>query len=181
MTATTRRRPGPVPRLSRAGVVDAALAVMREQGLDAVSFRTVSTRLGVNPMALYTYVASKDELLAGMYDAVLERLELAESDAAPIDQLVDYYARARQLLLDSADLYRLVRPATVPFGGWQTVERLSSLFRALGLDEQQSAARQRFLLQLTYGSALYAALLEDVDPGAENEFASWLRAALEAS
>jgi AcrR family transcriptional regulator len=175
---TTRRRPGPAPRLTRAAVVDAALAVMREQGLDAVSFRSVSSRLGVNPMALYTYVASKDELLAGMYDAVLEQLELRESDAPPVDQLVAYYVRARRLLLENADLYRLVRPASVPFGGWAIVDRLAELFAELGLDELRSGEAQRYLLQLTYGSALYAALTDD---DAEQEFESWTRNALEAA
>jgi AcrR family transcriptional regulator len=54
-------------------ILDAALAVVAERGIDGLSMRAVAHRLGLTPMALYGYFRSKDELL----DAVLGRL-LAE-------------------------------------------------------------------------------------------------------
>jgi TetR/AcrR family transcriptional regulator, tetracycline repressor protein len=47
-------------------VVDVALAVLDADGLDAVSFRRIGSELGVSHMTLYTYFASKDELLNAM-------------------------------------------------------------------------------------------------------------------
>jgi TetR/AcrR family tetracycline transcriptional repressor len=52
-------------------VVDAALSVLDADGLDAVSFRRIGSELGVSHMTLYTYFASKDELLNAMVGRTL--------------------------------------------------------------------------------------------------------------
>ena len=52
-------------------IVDAALVILREQGLDAVSMRTVSAALGVSPVPLYRRVGNKDDLLAAMVQRLL--------------------------------------------------------------------------------------------------------------
>jgi AcrR family transcriptional regulator len=62
----------------RPEIVDAALAVAADRGLDALSMRAVAQRVGVTPMALYGYFRGKDELL----DAVVGRL-LEEIPPAP--------------------------------------------------------------------------------------------------
>jgi AcrR family transcriptional regulator len=62
-------RPTPAP-LSRERIVRAAIALADADGLDAVSLRKVATALDVGPMRLYGYIASKEELLDLMVDAV---------------------------------------------------------------------------------------------------------------
>jgi AcrR family transcriptional regulator len=59
----------PAP-LSRERIVRAAIQLADAGGLDAVSLRKVATALDVRPMRLYGYIASKDELLDLMVDAV---------------------------------------------------------------------------------------------------------------
>src|SRR4029453_16680721 len=49
--------------LRREDIVDAALQVADERGLDALSARRLATQLGVTPMALYRHVRNKDEIL----------------------------------------------------------------------------------------------------------------------
>ncbi|MDT0342174.1 TetR/AcrR family transcriptional regulator [Streptomyces litchfieldiae] len=61
-------RPVPAP-LSRERIVRAAIQLADADGLDAVSLRKVATVLGVRPMRLYGYIASKEELLDLMVDA----------------------------------------------------------------------------------------------------------------
>src|SRR5687767_2606640 len=63
-------RRGPRPRLSVDDVVDAAIALADEAGLEAVSIRALAERLGVSAMTLYTYVPGKTELLDLMLDAL---------------------------------------------------------------------------------------------------------------
>jgi AcrR family transcriptional regulator len=63
--------PGPRP-LSRARIVAGALALIEREGLDGFSTRKLGAALGVEAMALYHHVPSKNELL----DAVAERLIL---------------------------------------------------------------------------------------------------------
>src|SRR5215469_5319588 len=50
-------------RLSRAAVVERALALSDADGLEAVTIRRLATELGVSPMALYWHFRTKDELL----------------------------------------------------------------------------------------------------------------------
>ena len=63
-------RRGPRPKLSVDAVVEAAIALADEAGLDAVTMRAVAARLGVSTMTLYTYVPGKAELLDLMLDAL---------------------------------------------------------------------------------------------------------------
>jgi AcrR family transcriptional regulator len=62
-------RPAPAP-LSRERLVQAAVRLADADGLDAVSLRKVAAELDVGPMRLYGYIATKEELLDLMVDAV---------------------------------------------------------------------------------------------------------------
>ncbi|MBF6176385.1 TetR/AcrR family transcriptional regulator [Nocardia blacklockiae] len=62
-------RPAPAP-LSRELIVRAAIRLADADGLDAVSLRKVAAALDVGPMRLYGYIATKEELLDLMVDAV---------------------------------------------------------------------------------------------------------------
>lgn len=66
------REPAPAaPALSRDRIVAAAIALADADGLDAVSIRRVAAELGARPMSLYAHIASKDDLLELMHDAVV--------------------------------------------------------------------------------------------------------------
>jgi AcrR family transcriptional regulator len=56
--------------LSRERIVRAAIQLADEDGLEAVSLRKVAAALDVGPMRLYGYIATKEELLDLMLDAV---------------------------------------------------------------------------------------------------------------
>src|SRR5947208_16753906 len=62
-------RPVPAP-LSRERIVHTAIRLADADGLDAVSLRKVAAALDVGPMRLYGYIATKEELLDLMLDAV---------------------------------------------------------------------------------------------------------------
>ncbi|WP_100448134.1 TetR/AcrR family transcriptional regulator [Glycomyces xiaoerkulensis] len=69
----TRRLPrrGPRHSLTTAQVVDAAVEIADgDQDLDRLSMRRVAQALGVGTMSLYTYIASRDDLLDAMLDSV---------------------------------------------------------------------------------------------------------------
>ena len=63
-------RHSPREPLSREQIVDAAIAIADREGADAVSMRRIARDLHAGNMSLYWHVASKDELLALMVDAV---------------------------------------------------------------------------------------------------------------
>jgi len=66
---STRDRPAKAP-LSENAIVDAALAITRAEGLDAVTMRRVAAALDTGAASLYVYVRNRDELLRAMMDRV---------------------------------------------------------------------------------------------------------------
>jgi AcrR family transcriptional regulator len=67
--ATERERPSRVA-LSRDQIVDAAVKVMDEEGIDALSMRRLGQELNAGATSLYWHIKNKDELL----DLVLDRV-----------------------------------------------------------------------------------------------------------
>jgi AcrR family transcriptional regulator len=63
--------------LSRAAILDRALAVADAEGLGAVGVRRLARELGVTPMALYWHFESKQELLHALGDRLLADLDLS--------------------------------------------------------------------------------------------------------
>lgn len=55
-------------------LVAGAVALADREGLAAVSIRRVAAELGVRPMSIYTYIASKDELFDLMAEAVVSEV-----------------------------------------------------------------------------------------------------------
>src|SRR3954468_17348154 len=69
-TAPRSRRARPAkPPLSREAIVDAALAIVRDEGVEALSMRRVAQALDTGPASLYVYVADRDELHELLFDA----------------------------------------------------------------------------------------------------------------
>ncbi|MGH2908494.1 MAG: TetR/AcrR family transcriptional regulator [Solirubrobacteraceae bacterium] len=78
---STRDRPAKA-LLSEEAIVDAALAVCRAEGLDAVTMRRVAAELDTGPASLYVYVRGRDELLRAMLDQASGHIELPAIDPA---------------------------------------------------------------------------------------------------
>jgi AcrR family transcriptional regulator len=76
----TKRKIATRKPLSSARVLQAAVALGDEAGLEAFSMRGLAQELGVVPMALYKHVANKEELLDGMVDIVFSEIELPSGD-----------------------------------------------------------------------------------------------------
>ena len=83
MTSSKPTDEGERARLTRAVVVDRALALADNAGLDALTIRKLATELGVTPMALYWHFRSKDELLAGLAAHVWGEIDLTVDRVAP--------------------------------------------------------------------------------------------------
>jgi AcrR family transcriptional regulator len=72
----TARRRGPRPRHTRRLVIETAVSIADEQGLDAVTIRAVAARLRAGTMSLYSYVPDKQALIYDMVELVSEELVL---------------------------------------------------------------------------------------------------------
>jgi AcrR family transcriptional regulator len=61
-------------RIDREAVLASSLEIADESGIDSVTMQAVSRRLGVTPMALYRHVESKEDLLDGVVERLLDEL-----------------------------------------------------------------------------------------------------------
>jgi AcrR family transcriptional regulator len=69
---------GPTQRARVAAVVDAAMEIADDEGMDALSMRRIAERLGLKPMSVYTYVPGKAELIDLMVDRAAGEQPLPE-------------------------------------------------------------------------------------------------------
>jgi AcrR family transcriptional regulator len=76
---STRDRPAKAP-LSEDAIVDAALAILRSEGLEAVTMRRIAAALDTGASSLYVYVPGREGLLQAMLARVTTMIELETPD-----------------------------------------------------------------------------------------------------
>ena len=94
VTETTGASTIRAPRapLSRERVLRTAVEVADRSGIDAVSMRKLGQELGVEAMALYRHVRSKDEILDGIVEVIVGEIEVPH-------EAVDWKAALQQLIM----------------------------------------------------------------------------------
>jgi AcrR family transcriptional regulator len=83
---------GPKKRLSLTRVVEEAMSLAAEEGVERLSMRALAQRLGVGAMSLYTYVPGREEL----FELMIDRAWAARTKADPIQPWraqVEHHAR----------------------------------------------------------------------------------------
>ncbi|MEO5875130.1 MAG: TetR family transcriptional regulator [Streptosporangiaceae bacterium] len=109
-------------------IVQAAVEILRDQGLDAVSMRTVAARLGVSPVPLYSRIGNKESLLDAMSCHLLANAVPDQEPGEPWQVYALRWATAlRDRLLATTDLLRLLGHRRSPY-----VEVSRPLIEALG-------------------------------------------------
>ncbi|HZZ48148.1 MAG TPA: TetR/AcrR family transcriptional regulator [Pseudonocardia sp.] len=144
--------------LSREVIVKQALTIADHDGLAAVSMRRVGAELGHSGMALYGYVASKDELLQLMVDQVF-------GEIAPLDDtqdwrhaIIEFFVRVRSALLTHAAVARLAAERPVEGGHSARHSRLIlATLRGAGLTDDLAGEAFIALSCYTLGASLYTA------------------------
>jgi TetR/AcrR family transcriptional regulator, tetracycline repressor protein len=89
-------------------IVTAAVEIFQESGLEAVSMRSVSSRLGVSPIPLYSRIGNKDALVDAIADRLLADLAPRTNEGEPWDQYGLRWARELRTRLRRARDSRLI-------------------------------------------------------------------------
>lgn len=97
---TDPRPRGRPPRHTTPEITRAACALADRADLEVVTMRGVAAELGVGAASLYTYVATRDELLDLMADALVGECRLDPLTGDPIRDVVAVGMATRDLLLD---------------------------------------------------------------------------------
>jgi AcrR family transcriptional regulator len=151
---STRDRPAKPP-LSEEAVVDAALAILKTEGLDAVSMRRVARALDTGASSLYVYVLNRDRLLSLMFDRVIAEIELEPPDPSRWRaQLHSLLLRMHRALIAHPGIaaLTLTDPATTD-AMLAFIENLLGILLAGGVDVQHAAWACDTVVLLVTGAA----------------------------
>jgi AcrR family transcriptional regulator len=148
---STRDRPAKAP-LSEGAVVDAALAILKSDGLEAVTMRRVAAALDTGAASLYVYVSGREGLLQAMLDRVTATIELEAPDPARWRaQLYSLLQRMHQALVDHPGIAAMtLADPPMTEAVLLLTENLLGILLAGGLDPQDAAwACDIFVLLVT--------------------------------
>ena len=106
------------PRLSRELVLSAALELVDDEGLDALTMRRLGQVLERDPMSLYRYAENRAALLDGVSELVLNELAIFPADPDWKAQLRRIAHDLRLLALRHPNVIPLLvtRPLSTPLG-----------------------------------------------------------------
>lgn len=145
----------PRPRsLTQAGIARAALAVLDRDGLAGLSMRAVAAELGTSAMALYRYVADREQLEQRVVEHLLDAVDLALPAGAPWqEQVVALMDRVRAAVsahpaaLPLLLTHRHTSPASLRW-----IETMLRVLGDAGLTGTERAVAQRTLVGYLLGS-----------------------------
>lgn len=98
MSSPTDPNPQPRKPLSRERVLLAAIAVADQMGLESLTMRRLGSHLGVEAMSLYKHVAGKDDILDGIVDLVIGKIDLPSPETDWRTAMRQRAISARQVL-----------------------------------------------------------------------------------
>lgn len=139
---------GPKQRTTVDAVVDAALEIADTEGLGALTMRSVAAKLGLTPMATYTYVPGKAELLDLMLDTVYQRMPRSEFSGMPWRERVSVIAGENRDMLARHPWVAYVPTTRPPLGPGVAVkyEHELSAFDGLGLTDLEMDSALTYVL-----------------------------------
>jgi AcrR family transcriptional regulator len=162
MTSSPRRRVPGRSALTRQDVLTVALRLIDADGVEALSMRQMGKALDRDPMRLYRFAASKDELLDGVVELVLSELKVPAMEAGNWAEVLRTTAHAfRDIALAHPHVVPLLvtRPlatplALRPLGTLRPLEDLLELFIDAGFDERGALHAYRLYMGFLQGHVL---------------------------
>lgn len=157
--AAERRTP-----LSRERVLQTALALADEGGVESLSMRRLADELGVKAMSLYNHVANKDDLLDGILDAALAEIATPRPEADWRTQIREIAVSAHETVLNhswAADLAVRARPGP---GRLRYGDSLLGCFRDAGFSKELTFHAYHIVESYIQGFTALVLNYRSVDP-----------------
>ena len=126
--------------LNRQAVVDAALELLAESGIDGLSMRALADRLGVKAASLYWHVRDKQQVLELLAEALLDRVDVPSSSSDWREQVRGACAQLAGVLADEATAGTVILAALPVIQRSRLAGQLTRVLAAAGLPEAGAAA-----------------------------------------
>ena len=150
----------PRPHLSKRRILEAAVKVMDEDGLEAVTMRRLGRELGVEAMSLYNHVEDKQAILEGVCEVVMGEYEFPRR-AGDWTQEVRAGGRAWRKLLkahpNAIPLFSERRKPMTSVEALKPMESALDMLRRAGLSEEDTVQAFR-----AFGSYIFGFVLMEV-------------------
>jgi AcrR family transcriptional regulator len=128
--------------LSRERVLDAAIALADENGIESLTMRKLARELGVEAMSLYNHVANKGDLVDAIVDRVLNEIDLPATAEEWDVAIRECAISAHEALLRHPWACSLVlsptTTRTVPVGRLRYIEWLLQRLREAGFSAEST-------------------------------------------
>ncbi|WP_348788937.1 TetR/AcrR family transcriptional regulator [Leifsonia sp. NPDC080035] len=144
--------------LTSQSIVDAALGLIRERGVDAVALRQVADQVETGPASLYAYFASREVLLEHVLDAAYAQVQLVDIDDGGLgwrEALAETIVNTIETLARYPGLGS-VALGTIPVlpGALRLAEHELSLMEAGGITAERAALAVDLIAQFAASSAI---------------------------
>ena len=143
-------------RLSVGAIHNAALELIQQKSLEALSMRSLAAVLGVDPMAIYHHIPNKATLIFGLYNTVLAELIPDDASAESWQNGLKTLARQyRALALAYPKLFpSLIAANSTSENAYKAFERLHGLMLQTGLNPARVVQAADAYFALVTGFAL---------------------------
>ena len=165
--------------LTRERVIETAMHLADDIGLEALSMRKLGDRLGVEAMSLYNHVANKDDLLDGMADAFMASIDIPSPG--------DEWREAMRLRARSAREQFRLHPWALslvesrPNAGFATIryhDAIIGVLRRAGFSLEMTAHAFALLDAFIFGFAVQERNLPDMGPDEVGDLATNIMSSL---
>ncbi len=168
-------------QLSRELIIEAALKLAKDAGVEKLSIRKVAVRLGVTPMALYKYFNSKEELLSFALEAFISQANVIPEEDLPWEDWV--YEVGRRMYLALCTDYSWVRilgSVRVGAEAAEVTDAFVSKLSSVGFTSAQAVHAYFAVIQSVFGAVcLRASMSSPGGTSKEGELSSATRTYLQ--
>ena len=166
--------------LTRERILEAALSLVDEDGIEALSMRRLAKELGVDPMAIYHHLPNKRALLSGLIEKVFSEMRVPEPE-----ETGGWRERVRAWARAFRDVAR-VHPKLVPYlasypeaaaeATLESTEELYAAFEAAGMPPRKIVGAVGVVVDYLNGFALAEASGALGEPDEQREMLAMLDA-----
>jgi AcrR family transcriptional regulator len=155
-TPRSRRERPAKPALTRQGIIDAALAILRDEGLSKITMHRIAEALDTGPASLYVYVRNTADLHVQILDALLATVTGSLTpDGTWRDQLKQLLTHYTLVLFEYPEIARMTLTTRLSGPNYlAVVEHILALLKEGGVPDREAAWAVDLLL--LYATAVAA-------------------------
>ena len=167
---STVKKRKPRGSLSKEAIVDAAKALLHEQGIDALSIRKIANVLDAGPMSIYSHFSTKQDIVFALVEDFVARAHQKEHPVTDWQEWL--YLTFVDIFTASANepeyLMLMISSNNIGVASKQVFDSALVCLTEAGFSAQNAAVAFHKLLSFTLGAAMMRANLNQTEGESES-------------